>query len=208
MRHAVLCLFLCLHAQLLLFGSTSLAQEPPSVINVGVKNAKLPTGLRADRETIVQATGSFEQSCHALHAARIESPSPGQHRLIIEAKITGDNCKPRKKTFNEKIHLGLLPAGAHVLTFTRADGTEKSISFTVKPGRELKVEQPSGDIFAEHPKDSALPTEKYHSPLQIETREVPVPLNVQPSAPVVPPAPPVEDAAVLPFNADDLPSGE
>lgn len=214
---------LCL-ATLLLILIPNLGQAQSSVIQVGVTSAKVPKNPRSDQESKVIVGGFLRSSCYRLRGVRVEPVSPGQHRIVVEADITSQDCKKSKTPFQESVNLGMLKPGSHFITFTREDGTDRSVPFKVKAGRPLRVEDPNtlNSIFSEQARDSALPTETYQAPHKVETTEgektriyvppaalesaPPPATDSPPETPAIPSSPEVPDEAV-PFNADDLPGG-
>lgn len=98
------------------------------------------------------------------------------------------------------------------------------------PPRKLKIEsevktaptpEVPEDLFATEPRDSALPTDEYATPLIVKPAATPPPLEVQPSVPVAPapttphpatgspsPLPAKDEPVAITYDADQLPTGE
>ena len=108
------------------FGSIEMSDEA-RVKPVHVNSAFIPSGFSSDADAYVIVSGIFPNGCYSWARAEVEHKD-FTHEVTTLARVTNGPCLKMLIPFTEKVNLGRLHRGDHLVRFVNGDGT-----YTDKP---------------------------------------------------------------------------
>lgn len=90
---------------------------------VPVSELMVPTNLEQGSEAYVIASGIFPNACYRLTEPRVAHLSNRVHEMAVMAIVYEGFCAMRLVPFTQKIQLGRLERGEHLLRVFNGDGT-------------------------------------------------------------------------------------
>jgi hypothetical protein len=90
---------------------------------VPVMELKLPTTIEKGNDAIVIARGLFPNGCYKLIDPRVRHLSNREHEIEMVANVYEGFCIMSLIPFSQRVHLGFLERGEHLIRVFNGDGT-------------------------------------------------------------------------------------